>query len=145
VAENPLLRARGPGRTQEATMTLSLSSPPFPPNGDIPRNTPATARISPLPSSGEGRLRARRASRSSLTIPTHPTPKRRRRPGCTGGCTTSSRRRLRSRKLPPRRTFRPGRARVWTIGNAPGAAAERAMQGHILAKAELVGTYQRGK
>jgi hypothetical protein len=38
-------------------MTLSLTSPAFAPNGDIPRNTPATVRISPLPSSGAGSCR----------------------------------------------------------------------------------------
>jgi Raf kinase inhibitor-like YbhB/YbcL family protein len=31
------------------------------------------------------------------------------------------------------------------LGSPTKAALEKAMQGHILAKAELVGTYQRGK
>ena len=157
-------------------MTLSLTSPAFPANGDIPRNTPATARISPLPSTGAGRLRARRALRSSLTIPTHPTPKRRTSwvrwvlndipasatalPKTAIAKGTSGRDARGYERLETHRVRRPcppiGRHRYFhklyaldaplgDLGRPTKAALERAMQGHILAKAELVGTYQRGK
>jgi Raf kinase inhibitor-like YbhB/YbcL family protein len=151
-------------------MTLSLHSPAFPPNGEIPKEYTCDGKDLAPPLEWSGAPAGTKSFALIVDDPDAPDPKAPKttwvhwvvydipasvtalpkaagtreglndwkRTGYGGPCPPIGRHRY-FHKLYALDTT------LGDLGRPTKGALERAMQGHILARAELVGTYQRGK
>jgi Raf kinase inhibitor-like YbhB/YbcL family protein len=130
-------------------MPLSLTSPAFALNGNIPKEYTCDGKDVAPPLEWSGAPAGTKSFALIVDDPDAPDPKA---PKTTWvhwvlydipASLTSLPKSAKAKDLPA--GTREGVNVLGDLGRPTKAALERAMEGHILAKAELVGTYQRGK